>query len=136
MKKILIALDYNPTSQKVAEAGYALAKSMGAEVILLHILVNETLYTNTYDYMGAWQFDIVETIKTVQIRQAASVKFLAKVKKHLADDTIQTIHKEGDFAQQILETSVEIKADCIVMGSHSQKWLENILMLRRLSVKV
>jgi len=28
----------------------------------------------------------------------------------------------------ILQTSDEIKADCIVMGSHSQKWLENILI--------
>lgn len=30
MNKILIALDYDPTAQKVAEKGYALAKSMGA----------------------------------------------------------------------------------------------------------
>jgi len=30
MKKILIALDYNPSAQKIAETGYALAKSMNA----------------------------------------------------------------------------------------------------------
>ena len=30
MKKILIALDYNPTAQKVAETGYKLAKAMNA----------------------------------------------------------------------------------------------------------
>ncbi len=34
MKKVLIAQDYNPTSKKVAEAGYAMAKTMGAEVTL------------------------------------------------------------------------------------------------------
>jgi len=28
----------------------------------------------------------------------------------------------------ILQTATEIHADCIVMGTHSQKWLENILM--------
>jgi len=27
MKKILIALDYNPTAQKVAEVGFSIAKS-------------------------------------------------------------------------------------------------------------
>ena len=38
MKKILIALDYDPTSQKVAETGFSLAKTMGAEVILMHVM--------------------------------------------------------------------------------------------------
>jgi hypothetical protein len=33
MKKVLIALDYNPTAQKVAEVGFSMAKSMNAEVI-------------------------------------------------------------------------------------------------------
>ena len=128
MKKILIALDYNPTSQKVAEAGYALAKSMGAEVTLLHVLLNQTLYSSTYDYMGAWQIDIAEALDTIKVRQTASINFLTKAKRHLGDESIHTIQKEGDFAQMILETAKEIRADCIVMGSHSQKWLENIVM--------
>ena len=38
MKKVLIALDYDPTAQKVAETGFSLAKTMGAEVILLHVI--------------------------------------------------------------------------------------------------
>jgi hypothetical protein len=29
MKKVLIALDYDPTAQKVAEVGFSLAKTMG-----------------------------------------------------------------------------------------------------------
>ena len=37
MKKILIALDYNPTAQKVAEVGFSMAKSMNAKVLLLHV---------------------------------------------------------------------------------------------------
>lgn len=37
MKKILIALDYNPTVQKMAKAGYALAKAMNAKAILLQL---------------------------------------------------------------------------------------------------
>jgi hypothetical protein len=36
MKKVLIALDYDLTAQKVAETSYAMAKAMKAEVILLH----------------------------------------------------------------------------------------------------
>jgi nucleotide-binding universal stress UspA family protein len=42
MKKILIALDYNPTAQQVAETGYKLAKSMNAKVLLLHVVADYT----------------------------------------------------------------------------------------------
>jgi hypothetical protein len=38
MKKVLIAIDYNPGVQKVAEAGHALAKSLSAGTILLHVV--------------------------------------------------------------------------------------------------
>ena len=47
MKKVLIALDYNPTAQKVAEAGYSLAQSIGAEVLLIHVLVDSMYYSST-----------------------------------------------------------------------------------------
>ncbi len=36
--------------------------------------------------------------------------------------------KEGDFADSILVTAKEMHADIIVMGSHSRRWLEGILM--------
>jgi len=128
MKKVLIALDYDLTSKKVAEAGFAMAKATGAEVTLLHVMVNSMMYTAAYDNMGAWQIDTIETVEALQILEAGSRNFLKKAKKHLGDPTIETILKEGDFAQVILQTALEIKADCIVMGSHSQKWLENIIM--------
>ncbi|MFA6949836.1 MAG: universal stress protein [Lentimicrobiaceae bacterium] len=44
MKNVLIALDYDPTAQQVAEKGYELAKSMGARVTLVHVLSNEIYY--------------------------------------------------------------------------------------------
>ncbi len=47
MNKVLIALDFNPTSQKIAEVGYALAKAMNAEICLLHVISNQTAYLPT-----------------------------------------------------------------------------------------
>ncbi len=38
MKKVLIALDYYPITQKETEKDYSLAKTMGTEFILLHII--------------------------------------------------------------------------------------------------
>jgi len=128
MKKVLIALDYNPTAQKVAEAGFAMAKAMGAEVTLLHVMVNQVMYASAYANMGAWQIETVGTEEAIDVLRKTSNNFLEKAKRHLGAKTIKTIHKEGDSAQMILDTAKEIKADCIVMGTHSQKWLENIIM--------
>ena len=132
MKKVLIALDYNQTAQKVAEVGFSVAKSMNAEVILLHVITDPVFYSTTgyspimgfngYMDMGPVQLDSVDGLKN------ASLQYLDKSKQHLGDKTIQTIVKEGDFADVILETAKELHADIIVVGSHSRKWLENILM--------
>jgi nucleotide-binding universal stress UspA family protein len=132
MKKVLIALDYNPTAQKVAEVGFSMAKSMNAEVILLHVITDPVFYStagyspimgfNGYMDMGPVQLDSVDGLKN------ASLQYLDKSREHLGDKSIQTIVKEGDFAEAILEAAKELKADVIVIGSHSQKWLENIVM--------
>jgi nucleotide-binding universal stress UspA family protein len=128
IKKVLIAMDYNPTAKKVAEDGFAMAKAMGAEVTLLHVSVSPATYSTGYADMGVWQLDTLNTLETVEIQNEASRNFLEKAKRHLASKSIKTMLKEGDFATMILEAATEIKADCIVMGSHSQKWLENIVM--------
>jgi nucleotide-binding universal stress UspA family protein len=67
-------------------------------------------------------------LSSVQGLKEASLKYLDTSKKHLGDKTIQTLVKEGDFADSILATAKEIHADIIVVGSHSRKWLENIVM--------
>jgi nucleotide-binding universal stress UspA family protein len=132
MKKVLIALDYNPTAQKVAEVGFSMAKSMNAEVTLLHVITDPVFYSNAeyspimgfsgYMDLGPVQLESVDGLKS------ASLQFLDKSKQHLGDKTIQTMVKEGDFADSILETAKEVHADIIVIGSHSRKWLENIVM--------
>ena len=129
VKKVLIALDYNPTAQKVAEDGYAMAKAMNAEVVLLHVVVDLAMYSSVYPNMGVWQIDEFDVIDMYDNANKSAQKFLDRAKHHLGGDaSIQTILKEGDTAQMILNTSTELKVNCIVMGSHSQKWLENILL--------
>ncbi len=133
MKKVLIALDYDPTSQKVAENGFMMAISMNAEVTLMHV-ISEPVYYATTEYspimglndpltsLGIMNLGSVDEIKKV------SKDFLEKLKQHLGDEAIKTRVAEGDFADSILDTAKTTHADIIVMGSHSRKWLEEILM--------
>ncbi len=132
MKKILIALDYDPTAQKVAETGYDLAKAMNAKAILLHVISDATQYSYL-DYspiMGFGGFGHVNMVQkdTTEDLKKAAQSYLDNSKKHLGDETIQTVVKSGDFGDSILATAMEVMADIIVMGTHSRRGLEKMLV--------
>lgn len=122
IKKVLVALDYDVTSKKVAEEGYSLAQSMNGETILLHVISELPVYYSESNYTHEFKDDLLGDLnKTTQ-------RFLDKAKKHLGDDAVQTVLKEGEIADTILKTAKEMDVDIIVMGSHSRKWLENIIL--------
>lgn len=132
MKKILIALDYYPSAQKVAEQGYELAKSMNAEVYLLHVISDPNYYSTT-DYSPIMGFsgyinNDPTQLDTIEILKEASKNFLEKSKIHLGDPGIQTLVVEGDVAEAILKSAKKVHADILVVGSHSRKWFENIML--------
>jgi nucleotide-binding universal stress UspA family protein len=132
MKKVLIALDYNPTAQKVAEMGYALAKAMGAEVILLHVTEELTYYTSfeygpIMGFTGYVNSDMLKIKEPEEVKQS-SLEFLEQTKKHLDDNNIKTTVAEGNIPSTIIKVADEMFADIIVMGSHSRRWLEKILL--------
>lgn len=122
IKKVLIALDYDQTAQKVAEEGFMLAQTMNAETVLLHVISEQPVYYSSYILMSELRVDILDDLKK------STQEFLDKTKKHLAEKKIQTVLKNGEIAETILETATELKADVIVMGTHSRKWLESIIL--------
>ncbi len=127
--KVLIALDYNPTAQKVAETGFSMAKAMEAEITLLHV-ISDAVYYSTPEYspiMGFSGFLETGPLQTEELKNAA-MQYLDKTRHHLGDKTIRTLIKEGDFAESILKTAKETHSDIIILGSHSRKWLENVLI--------
>jgi len=133
MKKVLIAIDYNPTAQDIAKKGYELARSMNAQTILLHVVADYTYYSSL-DYSPIMGFDsfsnlgILQTDTVTELHNAAQ-DYLNKTKQYLGgEDNIQTLVKDGDPGQAIIDAAKEMEADVIVMGSHSRRGLEKILM--------
>jgi nucleotide-binding universal stress UspA family protein len=132
MKKVLIALDYDKSAQKVAEIGYSLAYAMKAEVTLLHVIIDPVYYSST-EYSPILGFGGQLEVSPIKLDSAESLKmasehFLDTVKKHLGGKDIKTLVKDGDFADSILEAAKKMHADIIVIGSHSRKWLQNIVI--------
>ncbi|MFI5194201.1 MAG: universal stress protein [Chitinophagales bacterium] len=132
MKKVLIALDFNPDATGVAEAGYELSKALNAQTILLHVTSDATYYSslNYSPIMGFDSFSNLDVLQTDTVDKLKKVaqSYLDKSKQHLGDETIQTVVKEGDFGESILQTATEMKADIIVIGTHSRKGLDKILL--------
>ena len=131
-KRILIALDYDPSAQKIAEEGYTLAKSINATTILLHVVLEYANYSSL-SHTTIMGFVGIEDIGKMQKEihagpEIIATAFLEKSKKHLGNKDIQVLVKEGEFAQSILEVANEQNVDLIVMGSHSKRWLEKIVM--------
>lgn len=132
LNKVLIALDYDPSAKKVAETGYAMAKAMGAKVILLHVIADSVYYSSNEfsPIMGFTGFsdNMPFPLNNTEDLKKASLHFLDKSRIHLDDETIQTMVAEGDYADAIAETAKKEQADIIVMGSHSRRWLDAILL--------
>ncbi|MDB5278171.1 MAG: hypothetical protein JWR61_3126 [Ferruginibacter sp.] len=132
MKRILIALDYAPAAQTVAETAFAVFENQHTEFALLHVVTDPTYYGSTvydpimgfggYTNLNLMEPDVLETLKK------SSYEFLEQSKKHLGGNNINTIVREGDASTSIIEVAKEIKADVIVMGTHSRNWLEHILL--------
>jgi len=125
VRKVLIALDYDPTSQKVAEKGFSFAKAMRAEVTLLHVIADDTYYASL-EYSPITGFSGFSDTEFTQLVNdkgliKASQYFLNKIKNHLCDENIQC-------AEVILAAAKRLHTDIIVMGSHSKRWLEQILL--------
>lgn len=132
MKKVLIALDYNPTARKIAEMGHGLARAMNAQTILLHVISDPTYYSslNYSPIMGFGGFNSVDTIQTDKAEelQKAAQTFLDKSKQHLGDEKIETVVSWGDYGNMIMETALNSQVDIIVLGTHSRRGLEKILV--------
>jgi len=121
-----------PNCSKSGCGGFTFAESLHAQVILIPVIADPLYYSSTvyspmmgfdgYLGIGTYQPDIMKDI------QKASSDFLNKTKAHLGNERIETIVIEGDAAKGILETAHNLQADTIVLGTHSQQWLESILM--------
>lgn len=132
MKKILIALDYEPLAQKIAETGYELAKKLEAKIVLVHV-VSDVVYYSSLNYPSVMGYDGFNNLDMLQLTNTDGLKkaaqdYLDISKQHLGDDSIETIVAEGDFGESILEVGKQINADIIVMGTHGRHGLDKLLM--------
>lgn len=130
MKKVLIAIDYHPVSEKVADAALELVKNMDAEICLIHVLADVSYYGTQFPtFMGYDGYTGMgpDMDMALEMRKVAE-EFLGKAAEHLDHPSVQTKLAEGSTARAILDYADQWNADLIVMGTHSHSSLEKLLM--------
>lgn len=127
MKKVLIAIDYTPAAEKVAKAGYEIAKAQQADVKLVHAVGEPLYYAMDYSpIMGYTGTFAPGGEKVVEDLKKEAGEFLKSAASHLGNKNIGTTVLEGETSEAILDYSNEWKADLIVLGSHSPQGLDKL----------
>ncbi len=129
MKKVLIAIDYSPSSEKIAEAGYKLAKDMQAQVCIMHVMTEVKYYGMEYpSFMGYTGYNMDMDLTMADELHKVAEDFMEKTKEHLKDPELSTYIGQGDTSDTILNYALEWKADILVLGTHSRSALEKIFI--------
>jgi nucleotide-binding universal stress UspA family protein len=129
MKKVLICIDYNPTSELVADSGFKLASILNAEVCLIHVIADAQYYGVQYPtFMGYGGVDSEVDLNIGKEMIRVANNFLDTVRVHLNNTKIETKVLEGSTADVILEYAKHWNANVIVLGTHSHNILEKILI--------
>lgn len=120
-KKILVPLDGSPLAEAVLPHAQALAKSEGAEIILLSVPVTPSL-----KFLARSPGLANKVIEDAEIETTTYLeKEAAKLKKK--GMKVTSIMRGGPIPEMILTVAEEVHADVIAMSTHGrtgvQRWL-------------
>ena len=126
-KRILIATDGSPLSQKAVESGLSLAGLTGASVVALKVVPR---YPRSYFEAGL-PVDAAD-IKRIEKQWAdAAQELVDKVKVQGTDEgvTVKTVVAKSDLiAEAVIAAAKKHKCDLIVMASHGRKGIKRLLL--------
>lgn len=119
MKKILIALDDGPPSEKVASIGFQLGQQLSAEIALVSVVDTTALMTDG-DVTPRELADIIKN----DFKKSQQML----IDKVFKDYKVWTFVEEGKPYEPILKVAEEWEADLIILGTHGRTGLSHLLM--------
>jgi nucleotide-binding universal stress UspA family protein len=126
VKKILVATDGSPRSEKAADAAIMLAQSCGAELQVLSVYdmgsPRSAMDIDPDSYEEIKEDDMLISEEVEAERVKPEKQFVHQVTKKAAAASLQTqgIVRVGNPAEEILSTSKENACDMIVVGTHGR----------------
>ena len=121
-KTILVPLDGTETAEAVLPHVFNLAKSEGAEIVLLTVAA---------DAVAAFTFgDPALAEEFIETQESAAQKYLSSLQESLTVEgyKVSTIIREGAVHTAIVDVSKEIKADIIAMSTHARRGVAHLFL--------
>lgn len=127
-KKILIPTDGSPLSVQSATAGIAFAKSVGAEVVALHV-TQPFAATIGFDGMAAAYAITDESYEKAAADQAAEYLQDILTQAHAAGVSAESCSVSNfNVADGVVQAAQENHCDLIFIGSHGRSGLSRLLL--------
>ncbi len=136
IKKVLVPVDFSPTSTLAVNHGIALARKFRAKLSLLHVIESPSALLYTFP---------TEAEKIERQRQEQAEKMLPILVSPEDQDDLDArfLVKTGDVEKSIEKAVHEENADVVVMGTHGRSLFGRLLigsetqtLLRKLGVPV
>jgi nucleotide-binding universal stress UspA family protein len=126
IKKVLIAVDGSKHSMRCVEMGAEIARGVGAEVLLYHVVKPYRLPEGLKKYAKAEHMD---TFDSDLLRKGAQYLLAGAMdsarKAGLRDVKIET--EEGPISRSIVKRAKSWKADMIILGARGMGDIEGML---------
>ena len=126
-KRILIATDGSPLSDKAVESGLGLAALSGASIVALKVVPR---YPRSY-FEGSAPLNRDEVKQVEQRWTDAAMAELGEIKKMGAEQGISVksvVAKSELIAESIISAATKNNCDLIVMASHGRKGIKRVLL--------
>ena len=129
--KILVALEFAEKPEKVLKAAFSVAKKYDAKIYTIHVIEDMPRYAYHYDAYAIWEEFRDKAVKV-------TIQEMSKYIKELSGtyDDIEPIIKVGDPCDKILEESVTLDVDLIIMGHHIRTGIIQQIMNNNICEKV
>lgn len=126
-KRILIATDGSPLSDKAVESGLALAALSGASVVALKVVPR---YPRSY-FEGSAPLHRDEIKQVEQRWSDAAMQELSVIKQMGSTEGVSVkcvVAKSELIAESIIAAATKNNCDLIVMASHGRKGIKRVLL--------
>ncbi|MBX9741960.1 MAG: universal stress protein [Chthoniobacterales bacterium] len=124
MKTLLVAVDLSPVSSQILKTAAALAKPLGAKVVLLHVVTPLSSCVPIGSGMDVASIPMPLTAQEIEELLAQLETLAASVKTHGL--SVKCIVKEALPIEEIKEQATLHHTDIIVVGSHGHGGLYHL----------
>ena len=118
-QRILIALDRSAIAAHATEVGVDLAKALGAQIALVHVVDTKLA--------SPPEGGLPPSVLLGELRQEGR-RFLKAASLRIGDPPPREYLAEGNPRKEIIKTAEEWKADLIVMGTHGRSGISRVLL--------